>query len=527
MHKFRGFVRELWAVLGIDIPRLEFIAFTRRHARRFVVTQPKGVVLVEVTKAPSHHISNSVIAPICAWQNEAELVGYSRDVNTSRRRLSLARSLIVGVATANPSGLERMFRSFGVKRFVRPEVSTGIRARANTLFREAVESIKDKKTLEQLQIGNVALGDLIYDQILIDTAQPTLDPAGETTYDAVWRATVLLAFWESYFDRTNVMAVIGSLSYLAGIPARVALSRGIDVLEPGLQPTRPGKSGLSGEFFNDYATEFRRLNPTAANEGIRLAESALGGENEVSDSTAAEPLLRQSSKTKVLVAPHNSFSDSPHSHGVWLFSDFDEWLTFLGQLSSEIDYDWYLKPHPHRATEDLFKTNARWTEDFSRRFPQMTLLPPTASNRQLIDEGINAVLTVHGSIVSEFAFACVPAILAGNQHPYSAYNFVTVSSTLNDYRNAIEKIPELDSRDRRAEVLEHYFMHQHHALQSPFFPSLRVALEGVSVFDWNSPALYRKFTGAYDKSGWERMIAGIERYLESGERKWYPRHAQE
>lgn len=477
-----------------------------------------------MTKAPSHHISNFVVAPICAWQNEAELVGYSREVRLSRHP-NFARSLLEGFARANPSGLQQMFRSFGVKRFVRPELSSEIRIRAKTLFREAVEKIKDKKTLEQLLIGNLALGDLIYDQILIDTKQPTLDPAGTSTYDTVWKATVLLAFWEAYFDRTNVLAVIGSLSYLAGIPARVALARGIDVLEPGLQPTRPGKSGLSCEFFNDYAIEFRRLNPNAAKAGIRLAESAISGEKLDSKSTSTEPLLRRSSKKKVLVAPHNSFSDSPHSHGVWLFPDFDEWLTFLGQLSSEIDYDWYLKPHPHRATEDLFETNARWTEDFSRRFPQMTLLPSTASNRQLIDEGINAVLTVHGSIVSEFAFAHVPAILAGNQHPYMAYDFVTVTSTLENYRNAIENISELDSRDRRAEVLEHHFMHHHYALESPFFPSLHHATEGTSIFDWNSPALYKKFTGAYDKFFWEKMIVGIMRYLDSGELKWYPRHA--
>jgi hypothetical protein len=525
MRKFGIFVRELWAGLGIEIPRLEFIAFTRRHVRKLVVRHPRAVVLVEVTKAPSHHISNSVIAPLCAWHNEAELVGYSREVNDSPRRLGLARSVIVGVGRANPSGVERMFRAFGVKRFVRPAVSPTIRTRASAMFQEALEKVKDKNSLEQLQIGHVAIGDLVYDQILVDTEQPTLDPASETTHSTLWKATLLLAFWEEFFWRNNVRAVIGSLSYLSAIPARVALSRGIDVLEPGLQPTRPGKSGLSCEFFDDYATEFRRLNPAIAAEGIRSAKSALGGENISFDPIASEPLLRKSRRTKVLVAPHNSFSDSPHSHGVWLFPDFEEWLTFLGGLSSEIEYDWYLKPHPHRATEELFTRNALWTEDFSLRFPRMTLLPPTASNRQLIQEGINAVLSVHGSIVSEFAFAGVPAILAGNQHPYKAYNFVTVPSTIGDYRTAIENIPELHSRDRRAEVLEHYFMNHQHAVESPFFPSLRDALDGASLFDWNSPELYRKFIRSHDKSSWERMTVGLQRFLESRELKWYQRHS--
>ena len=37
--------------------------------------------------------------------------------------------------------------------------------------------------------------------------------------------------------------------------------------------------------------------------------------------------------------------DAPHAWGDLLFDDF-EWMDYLGKLSNELDYDWYIKLHP-------------------------------------------------------------------------------------------------------------------------------------------------------------------------------------
>ena len=58
-----------------------------------------------------------------------------------------------------------------------------------------------------------------------------------------------------------------------------------------------------------------------------------------------ERLLKESSRIKVFIALH-CFFDSPHSYGCNLFPDFYEWLDFLGKISLETDYDWYMKTHP-------------------------------------------------------------------------------------------------------------------------------------------------------------------------------------
>ena len=48
---------------------------------------------------------------------------------------------------------------------------------------------------------------------------------------------------------------------------------------------------------------------------------------------------------KILIATH-CFFDSPHSYGNNLFPDFHDWLDFLGNMTEETDYDWYIKTHP-------------------------------------------------------------------------------------------------------------------------------------------------------------------------------------
>ena len=53
-----------------------------------------------------------------------------------------------------------------------------------------------------------------------------------------------------------------------------------------------------------------------------------------------------------------------------LFPDFYEWLIYLGQMSEETEYDWYIKNRPNypgkfRLYQSL--TN-KWTEEICKKF---------------------------------------------------------------------------------------------------------------------------------------------------------------
>ena len=105
--------------------------------------------------------------------------------------------------------------------------------------------------------------------------------------------------------------------------------------------------------------------------------------------------LVKSNRLKVLIATH-CFFDSPHSYGFNLFSDFYEWLNFLGKLSIETNYDWYIKTHP-----DFLPGNIMIIKSIIKKYPKIKLLKANISHKQLIQEGIDVALTVYGTIGCE------------------------------------------------------------------------------------------------------------------------------
>ena len=102
--------------------------------------------------------------------------------------------------------------------------------------------------------------------------------------------------------------------------------------------------------------------------------------------------LEKSDKFKVLISTHDFF-DAAHFYGKFFYSDFYEWLVSLSNIAKKSNYDWYIKNHPtyggrykiyQKFTNDIVK-------DFVKKNNHIKLLPNNASNKQLIDEGINAV----------------------------------------------------------------------------------------------------------------------------------------
>jgi hypothetical protein len=116
------------------------------------------------------------------------------------------------------------------------------------------------------------------------------------------------------------------------------------------------------------------------------------------------------------VAVHDFF-DSPHSYGDNLHPDFLIWLEEIGELSSELDYDFYLKTHP-----DVLGNTHQVVADFNERYPKFRVLPPSASHHQLLAEGIDVALTVYGTIAVEYPFLGRPVVNASLNNPHSAYS---------------------------------------------------------------------------------------------------------
>ena len=93
-------------------------------------------------------------------------------------------------------------------------------------------------------------------------------------------------------------------------------------------------------------------------------------------------------------------------------------MEFLGQLSNKTYYEWYIKTHPGI---DIIDTKT--IDDFVSRFKKIILIPNMTSHHQLINEGINIVLTIHGSIGIEYAAKNITVINASLNNPHISYDF--------------------------------------------------------------------------------------------------------
>src|SRR5207248_665330 len=113
-------------------------------------------------------------------------------------------------------------------------------------------------------------------------------------------------------------------------------------------------------------------------------------------------------KPRVVVLLHD-FCDSVHKYRDMLFADYYDWVHFLFERAGRTNFAWFAKPHPNNLLGDeKVVINSAVIEELKKTFPHITFLDPKVSNRQMVNEGIRAVFTVHGTAGHEFAYMGVP-----------------------------------------------------------------------------------------------------------------------
>jgi hypothetical protein len=164
-------------------------------------------------------------------------------------------------------------------------------------------------------------------------------------------------------------------------------------------------------------------------------------------------VLKNTNKRKILIATHD-FYDSPHCYGNFFYPDFLEWLNALGEIAKQTDYEWYIKNHPSLRGNGL-----EIIKEFSSRFPNITLIEPTISHHQLIEEGISVVTTVYGSIALEYGYLGLQVVNACPTNPHCRYNFSSTPKNAEEYLETIRNLDKSKFSVDRNEVLEFYYMH--------------------------------------------------------------------
>ena len=417
--------------------------FIKHNKALFNISQNKdNQILIELNDMEPNNIAVSHFSKILSEIYSAKLVGYR-----PRIQFSLFNKFKYFILNYK---IKKIYRSFGVNKFLYFNI-TNYKTLANQLTNKLMSNINSKSDLENLIVDDVWVGDLIYDQYLASYKLPTPNIKSDELRKVLFEFSILYYNWKDLFSKKKTKAlIISHACYFMGLPSRIAISLNIPVYQVNLQAIYylTKKNIFPFNEFHSYKSDFEKLDLATKNNGIAKARERLKlifqGRTDVDQPYIVHSAYAQKKTStriivnkhpiKILIASH-SFYDAPHWQGVDLFPDFYEWLEFLGELSNETDYEWYIKTHPGIVILDK-----KIIDDFVLRYKKIILIPNTTSHHQLIEEGINIVLTVNGSIAIEYAAKNITVINASLNNPHIAYDFNIHPKSKQELKNIIFNI---------------------------------------------------------------------------------------
>jgi len=488
------------------------------------------IVLMELNDMHSAHIAYSYIGNSLADLFGAQLKAYR--VSSFR---NWRRSVLFRVAATIGWKYFGVYRSFGVNEFFGLQLSHAQQKRANALCTDVLRKISNKRDIEEISLGGIWVGDLIYDTFLNNFKLPTIDISKKIFRDHMLCSIEKFVFWSDYFDQTNVKAIcVSHCVYDLAIPLRIAIERGIPSFQANL--THIYRLNKTNYFaYNDFfyfPERFAQLPHDVQEVGKSLAkeriERRFKGEVGVDMSYSTKSsftglrtgkVLRVTNRKKILIATH-CFFDSPHGYGPPLFPDFYEWLDFLGRMTEETDYDWYIKIHPdyRQGTKEII-------DNFVKGYPKITLLPPSTSHHQIISEGIDVALTCVGTIGFEYAALGIPVINASMNNPHVAYNFNIHAKDVDHYRNLLLSIDDIKIKINKEEIYEYYFMKFIFNTENIFFEDYEGFLRDIGGYNNQfGPISYKKWLSDWTPEKHSEISESIRKFISSGDYRMDSRH---
>jgi hypothetical protein len=363
--------------------------------------------------------------------------------------------------------IDKLYRSFGAS-FGFSNVFT-----ANTMQMAVNTNFNSKQELLNFSIDGIKIGDLIYDTYLRECSASTVDLDDKRLFWMIDNAISIYYSSKNYLRNNNVQKLILShgvyLNY--GIIARVAVYNDVDVYLFGHSKAihKFSKDHLL-QFIkhHDYSSEFKLLdNKEERRENARkILEQRCSGIVDQGifymESSAYAPVIEKSpkvflnnGKTKVVMMLH-CFFDSPHIYRNMIFPDFHEWSNFVLSTVDISNVDLVVKPHPNGKPG-----NGKIIAKLKEKFPNVRFIDKSTSNKQLILENVDVLLTVYGSVASEFAYHGVNVITAGD-NPAVSYDFCLHAKDKDEYKAYLQDIENVSVNISKEKVAEFFYMHYLH-----------------------------------------------------------------
>ena len=505
----RGFARRY---VPVDERTRVFIEHNKTLWASWKTTNPESEILVEFYPVSISHIVYSYFANLLARKHNACIKLFSPTHPSS-----------------NPH-LYAVYQSFNTVGCVVPKPNNDQEALAESLYRRTIQHLKTKEDVFNLRVLDVGIGVEIYETYLRIYNKPTMDLQDPKLYCLIREAIEILLFWQSYLESHKVAAIIISHAIYVnyGILCKLAYANHIPVYMADMIRTLY----VDGPFpearkFRHFHTLFKALPAEEQKKAIAVAKEQLdrrfsgeiGGdiyytpESPFHRSNHNNAGIRRNNTIKVLIATH-CFFDNPHSWGGMLFVDFYEWISYLGNLAPRTEYDWYLKMHPSPVPK-----TKKVIGELLAKFPHISLVPSDVSHHELVEAGINFVLTCYGTVGHEYPALGVQVINAG-YNPHIAYDFNWHAISLKEYESYLLNLEKLDKKINLQDMYEFYYVYYRyfrtHNLYVNDFNQMQANLKRHESI---GPEAYTYFLNQFTDARHTNILTTLSRFLESGMRE--------
>jgi len=503
-------------------------AFRRHLVRVSRPTSGASLILIEAFQPPSNVIALSLFAPLLAVDG-VQVLAYHQTIQGPLKRL-VARIRY----HANPMG------ALTDNKLLMVAPSRAARRRAATAAVEILAGRPDPRQFESLEFEGTTIGDLVYDLYLRRTNEPTLDLADPRLLDVLTECIAYVCFWTEYFRKHPIEAVcVSHCVYHHGIPSRIALQHGI----PTYQVTAESLYRMTDEFpmaYTDqtlFPEQFRQLDVDYRERGVEIARERLAkrfagevGVDMVYSTASAygslpddeNRVLAPSDRIKVLVAAHDFF-DSPHSYGTNFYPDFYIWMHRLGELSQQVNYDWYVKTHP-----DIQGPGEEVLAEFVSKYPNFIVLPAETSHHAIIRDGIDVALTIFGTIGMEYPALGKPVVNGSRNNPHAAYEFSVTPKDVQEYEQILLNLGDHLYSPQADQILEYHFMRRIHQLQTWVFEDYDEYLRRIGGYrESMTTKAYSEYLETYSPERQERIQRALQRFLDSSDIRIGRQHFQD
>ena len=489
----------------VEAPARRFMAFCRRKWPQRRMAGRDSVVLLGLFASKPSIICYAYVANHLAEMHGARIESYQF------------------LGRVNPL-LRKLYESFGARFSLDIEGAASAESEIQARVDEILSGLKTKWDVMKLTVDGLLIGDQVYDSYLRFYNESTLQIDDPRFRQVLVHALQILHATRDYLARTRVAAFItDDFSYInAGIITRLMFRAGVpmyvvNVCDPFSISQVDAEPSGTGEYYpppivNPYYAFpklFDRLSAEEKEAAILKARHALEARLsgvfcplvQMPSTTYAasnERALHEGPEPRILVMLHD-FVDSPHGFRNMLFPDFFEWIVFVLERAEKTNFRWYVKPHPSgldpgRST--MNEANDKVVEELKRRFPKITFLPPATSNQQILNDGVTAMFSVHGTAGHEYAYRDVPVVFCGD-NPHIAYDFCLNAKTLEEYEQYIFTADRLRvSIDKRA-IEEFFYMYYFYYSDKRSSSANPIDERVFAAPDWesriNRPEIYDEF----------------------------------